>query len=471
MPIPDGGLGEAINDRLAQSREAGMRRSRRRRRSPRAVLERLGEDRRARARADGRPTSSCLTCANGATSIKAAPALVLRPGSTEQVCADHGACQRARHPGRAAGGQHRAGRRPDPFHGEILLSVGAPQARARARRRQATAMTVEAGLTLGRGPGGGRRRRAVVSSLSLASEASCQIGGNLASNAGGVGVLAYGNGAPARSLGLEVVLADGRVLAGPQRASRRTTPATTLRTCSSARRARSASSRRPTLRAVSKARREGHRLRCATRARLRARPVRSLPRTRPAHSLTAFEFLPRRVLDVVLQPRRRRARSLRRATGAWYALIELSGLTRRRVGRARARGHSQRRPGSGLIIDAALASSLGPGARLLAPAPKPSRRRRSSKGGSVKNDVSVPIAKIRQFIARANAADLCRLPGGAAVAARPFRRRQRALQHLPAPGDADGGVPGAVATPCRTSSTRRCWPSAARFRPSTALAS
>lgn len=46
--------------------------------------------------------------------------------------------------------------------------------------------------------------------LSLASEGSCQIGGNLATNAGGVNVLRYGN-ARALCLGLEVVLADGRI--------------------------------------------------------------------------------------------------------------------------------------------------------------------------------------------------------------------------------------------------------------------
>ena len=47
--------------------------------------------------------------------------------------------------------------------------------------------------------------------LSLGAEGSCQIGGNIATNAGGINVLRYGN---ARSLimGLEVVLADGRVL-------------------------------------------------------------------------------------------------------------------------------------------------------------------------------------------------------------------------------------------------------------------
>src|SRR5436853_421866 len=48
--------------------------------------------------------------------------------------------------------------------------------------------------------------------LSLASEGSCTIGGNLSTNAGGTAVLAYGNTRDL-VLGLEVVLADGRVLA------------------------------------------------------------------------------------------------------------------------------------------------------------------------------------------------------------------------------------------------------------------
>ncbi|WP_297322858.1 FAD-binding oxidoreductase [uncultured Bartonella sp.] len=47
--------------------------------------------------------------------------------------------------------------------------------------------------------------------LSLGSQGSCQIGGNLSSNAGGTGVLAYGN-TRELCLGLEVVLPDGRIL-------------------------------------------------------------------------------------------------------------------------------------------------------------------------------------------------------------------------------------------------------------------
>src|SRR5690606_17851797 len=51
--------------------------------------------------------------------------------------------------------------------------------------------------------------------LSLASQGSAQIGGNLSSNAGGTGVLAYGT-ARALCLGLEVVLPTGEVRAGPR---------------------------------------------------------------------------------------------------------------------------------------------------------------------------------------------------------------------------------------------------------------
>src|SRR3970040_757849 len=49
--------------------------------------------------------------------------------------------------------------------------------------------------------------------LSLGAEGSCQIGGNLSTNAGGVNVLRYGNTRDL-VLGLEVVLPDGRIWNG-----------------------------------------------------------------------------------------------------------------------------------------------------------------------------------------------------------------------------------------------------------------
>ena len=49
--------------------------------------------------------------------------------------------------------------------------------------------------------------------LSLGAEGTCQIGGNLSTNAGGVNVLRYGN-ARDQALGLEVVLPDGEIWSG-----------------------------------------------------------------------------------------------------------------------------------------------------------------------------------------------------------------------------------------------------------------
>ena len=49
--------------------------------------------------------------------------------------------------------------------------------------------------------------------LSLSAEGSCQIGGNLATNAGGINVIRYGT-ARQQVLGLEVVLADGNIIDG-----------------------------------------------------------------------------------------------------------------------------------------------------------------------------------------------------------------------------------------------------------------
>ena len=73
-------------------------------------------------------------------------------------------------------------------------------------------MDVEAGCVLASHPAGGRRAGRLYP-VSLGAEGSCQIGGNIATNAGGTGVLRYGNTRD-NVLGLEVVLPDGRIWDG-----------------------------------------------------------------------------------------------------------------------------------------------------------------------------------------------------------------------------------------------------------------
>ena len=94
---------------------------------------------------------------------------------------------------------------------EIVLALGRMN-RIRALDVLNDTVTVEAGCILA------AVQRAAEDAgrlfpLSLAAEGSCQIGGNLSTNAGGVNVLRYGN-ARDQVLGLEVVLPDGQVWDG-----------------------------------------------------------------------------------------------------------------------------------------------------------------------------------------------------------------------------------------------------------------
>jgi FAD/FMN-containing dehydrogenase len=98
---------------------------------------------------------------------------------------------------------------PDASGDAILLSLTRLN-RVREVDALSNTMTVEAGLTLLKAQEAAEAADRLFP-LSLASEGSCTIGGNLSTNAGGVAVLAYGN-ARDLVLGLEVVLADGRVM-------------------------------------------------------------------------------------------------------------------------------------------------------------------------------------------------------------------------------------------------------------------
>src|ERR1700758_4184891 len=96
-----------------------------------------------------------------------------------------------------------------PHHNEIVLSLNRLD---RIREVDPTSYTItcEAGVTLQRA----REAAAAVDRLYpqlLPSEGTCTIGGNLSTNAGGTAAIAHGI-ARSHALGLEVVLADGRVL-------------------------------------------------------------------------------------------------------------------------------------------------------------------------------------------------------------------------------------------------------------------
>ena len=136
---------------------------------------------------------------------------VVRPASTGEVAAVVAACAEARTAVVPQGGNTGlvGGGTPHMSGDEIVLSLTRMN-RVRAVDADNATMTVEAGVTLA-GVQDAARNAGLAFPLSLASEGSCTIGGNLATNAGGTAVLRYGN-ARDLVLGVEVVLADGSVL-------------------------------------------------------------------------------------------------------------------------------------------------------------------------------------------------------------------------------------------------------------------
>src|SRR5688572_12050096 len=137
--------------------------------------------------------------------------LVLRPASTEEVSHVLAICNEHRigvvpHGGNTS---YCGGATPDASGTQIVLSL---ERMNRVREVDALndTITVEAGCILADVQTAAERADRLFP-LSLGSEGSCQIGGNLSTNAGGTAVLRYGM-MRHLVLGLEVVLADGRVL-------------------------------------------------------------------------------------------------------------------------------------------------------------------------------------------------------------------------------------------------------------------
>lgn len=139
---------------------------------------------------------------------------VVRPRDTAEVAAVVRACAAVGMPLIPQGGNtgQSGGAVPLPDRPRNVILSLARLNRIRGLDRENNTMTVEAGCILqavqDAASASGR-----YFPLSLGAEGSCQIGGNLATNAGGTAVLRYGN-ARDLVLGVEVVLADGTVWDG-----------------------------------------------------------------------------------------------------------------------------------------------------------------------------------------------------------------------------------------------------------------
>ena len=327
----------------------------------------------------------------------------VRPGSTAEVATVVRACAEAGMPVVAQGGNTGLVGGGVPYGG-IVLSL-ARMNRVRAVDPINATMTVEAGAVL-LDVQKAAAEHGLLYPLSLPSEGSCRIGGTLATNAGGTAVLRYGN-ARELALGLEVVLADGRVwngLAG----LRKDNTGYDLRNLFIG--------SEGTLGIITAA---VLKLFPAVKARATAfvgldGPASALTlfdrlRAEAGEALVAFEYLPRFAIEVVLRHAPGAVRPLAEDHAA-YALVELAspqagadltGLLETFLGTAFE---------DGLVADATVTASEAQRAALWTLRERISDTQRF-EGGSIKHDVAVPVSRVADFIEEASRACEKAMPG------------------------------------------------------------
>ncbi|MEF2070483.1 FAD-binding oxidoreductase [Consotaella aegiceratis] len=247
--------------------------------------------------------------------------------------------------------------------------------------------------------------------LSLGAEGSCQIGGNLASNAGGIGVLAYGN-ARDLCLGLEAVLPSGEIVHGLRRL-RKDNRGYDLRNLLVGSEGTLAVITAAVLKLFPKP--AGRELAyVALETPEAALALFQEAQARAGVQLTAFELIPRIGVDFAL----RHVSGLRDPLAAihpWYALIEISSGRSAEDARETMETVLGAAFEAGGIVDAVIAQSLADAAMF--------RRMREElswaqipEGGSIKHDIAVPVARVPDFLRRADAAVLAAIPGARIVA-------------------------------------------------------
>ena len=334
---------------------------------------------------------------------------VVRPASTGEVSRVVALC-------------HREGRSVTPHGGGTGLVGGqiaedargvtlslARMNRVREIDAASNTMTVEAGVTLAAAQEAAKKADRLFA-LSLASEGSCTIGGNLSTNAGGTAVLAYGN-ARDLTMGVEVVLADGRMMNALSKLRKDNTGYDLKDLFVGA---------EGTLGVITAAVLKLHpRPRSVETAFVgmetprQALDLLTLAQRRAGASLTTFELMPRIGVDFVLK-HVADARDPLADENEWYALIELSSTASGGLDETMA-GILEEALEQGLIDDAAIAAS-GQQRDDFWKLREMLSEVQSREGGSIKHDISVPLARVPEFLDAASEAVLDMEPDARVVA-------------------------------------------------------
>jgi FAD/FMN-containing dehydrogenase len=290
-----------------------------------------------------------------------------------------------------------------PLHNEIVLSLNRLD-RIREVDPTSNTITCEAGVTLQRTREAAAAADRLYPQL-LPSEGTCTIGGNLSTNAGGTAALAHGI-ARSHALGIEVVLADGRVLNNLNKLKKDNTgydlknlfigaegtlgviTAAVLRLVPRPRSVETAFVGVPSAEA--------------------ALELLGIATERTAGGVTSFEIMTRRGIEMVLQ-HGPGCRDPLASAHPWYVLIELSSQQREGLRDVLedvlAQGVEQN-----LVIDATIADSLEQAKAFWRIRELFGEVQRYA-GGSIKHDVSVPVAAVPAFIKEADAAVTALIPG------------------------------------------------------------
>ena len=329
--------------------------------------------------------------------------MVLRPGSVAEVSAVLKLANETRTAVVPQGGNTGLVGGQIPHHGEIVLSLNRMD---KIREVDATSNTItaEAGVSLGRV----RAAAADVDRLYpllLPSEGTCTVGGNLSTNAGGTTAVSWGV-ARQQALGLEVVLADGRVLNNLNKLKKDNTGYDLKNLFIGA---------------------EG------TLGVITAASLRLIPRPRSVETafvgvaspeaalellgiaseqsggnITSFELMVRLGIDAVLK-HDGGARDPLNDKHPWYVLIEISSQVRSGLRDTMvailAEGAER-----GLVADAAIADSLDQTKAFWRIREMFGEVQRQV-GGSIKHDISVPVANVPAFIREADEAVVKLIPG------------------------------------------------------------
>ncbi len=332
--------------------------------------------------------------------------LVLRPGSVEEVSAILALASETRTAIVPQGGNtgHVGGAAPREGASDVILALSRLN-RIRDVDPVGNVIVADAGAVLAEIH---KAAEAVdrMFPLSLGSEGSCQIGGNLSTNAGGTAVLAYGN-MRQLCLGLEVVLPTGEIWNGLRRLKKDNTGYDLRDLFIGAE-----GSLGVITGAVLKLfpRPLGHEVAFAGLKSVEdALALFERASSRCGAALTGFELMPRLGVDFTTRhiPGVRDPLATRHE---WYVLIDISTSDSAETAARMMEALLTEGIEAGLVENAVMAAS-GEQRRALwhmresmSPAQKP-------EGGSIKHDVSVPVATIPAFMAEADAAVMKAMPG------------------------------------------------------------